>query len=95
MFAARMSGVSESAELAHSIPACLRVQLNGIDGWLAVCTEANHSFSSGSVDWGFTTFLLLKEICSPQRGYLLNDTLEVPGSLTQPHAKCQCIGALL
>ena len=46
---------------------------------LADCAEANHTFSSGSVDWGFTTFLALRDIFNTQqKGFLVDDTLEVP-----------------
>ncbi len=44
---------------------------------LIECADANHTFSSGSVDWGFTTFLPLKEVTNQQKGFLLEDTLEV------------------
>ena len=43
--------------------------------WLLA--EANHVFNSGSVDWGFTSFLALKEIANLQKGFLIDDTLEV------------------
>ena len=45
--------------------------------YLDTRADANHTFSSGSVDWGFTTFLPLRDLYNAQKGYLVDDTLEV------------------
>ena len=40
--------------------------------------EATHDFCARGVDWGFTTFMALRDVLDPKRGFLKDDTLEVP-----------------
>ena len=40
------------------------------------------------MDWGFTTFLALRDVYNTQKGFLVDDVLEVPSSsLTLPMHK--------
>lgn len=46
---------------------------------LSLCkiAEADHNFSAGGVDWGFTSFMNLRDLLDPKKGYLVDDTLTV------------------
>ena len=75
---------AQHAHVANSVLACVK-QLPVVHPCLAVCADANHTFSSGSVDWGFTTFLALRDIYNlQQKGFLVDDVLEVITSFTLP-----------
>ncbi|EIE26652.1 cysteine proteinase [Coccomyxa subellipsoidea C-169] len=39
--------------------------------------QADHNFSAGGVDWGFTSFMNLRDLLDPKKGYLVDDTLTV------------------
>ncbi|XP_050903813.1 ubiquitin C-terminal hydrolase 12 isoform X2 [Lathyrus oleraceus] len=39
--------------------------------------DSKHQFNKQQSDWGFTSFMPLKELFDPSRGYLVNDTLVV------------------
>ena len=43
------------------------------------------------VDWGFTTFMPLKDVLDPKRGFLKDDTLVVP--LASGHCWQSCLTA--
>ena len=54
--------------------------MSAVPSCRSVCcaaAEANHNFSSQGVDWGFTTFMHLKDLMDPRRGFLRDDKLEV------------------
>ena len=39
--------------------------------------DAVHTFQSNGVDWGFTSFLPLRDLMDPKKGFCVDDTIEV------------------
>lgn len=37
------------------------------------CAEAHHGFSASGVDWGFTSFMSLRDLLDPKKGFLAAD----------------------
>ena len=56
--------------------------------------EASHEFTSRGVDWGFTTFMPLKDVLDPKRGFLKDDRLVVRAPWTMPLSHCDARPAL-
>ncbi len=46
-------------------------------GWGCCCAEATHDFCQRGVDWGFTTFMQLRDVLDKSKGFLKDDKLEV------------------
>jgi hypothetical protein len=42
-----------------------------------LCAESNHKWSKDASDWGFTQFMPYVDAVSPEKGYLVNDTLKI------------------
>ena len=41
------------------------------------CADSQHNFTGGAVDWGFTSFMPLRDLLDPRKGFLVDDTITV------------------
>ncbi|GLJ35681.1 hypothetical protein SUGI_0717020 [Cryptomeria japonica] len=51
--------------------------INQINSKFSIRKETQHDFNSQETDWGFKSFIALRETHDPSMGYLVNDTLIV------------------
>ncbi|KAH7867319.1 hypothetical protein Vadar_031928 [Vaccinium darrowii] len=62
--------------------------INQIRKQATVRKETEHQFNAQESDWGFTSFLPLKELNDPRQGFLLKDTIIVEADVTVPDSHC-------
>ncbi|KAL6289001.1 hypothetical protein ACE6H2_006511 [Prunus campanulata] len=47
--------------------------VNQVDSKKSITKNTEHEFVANGKDWGFTSFILLSELCDHDKGYLVND----------------------
>ncbi|KAJ0678205.1 putative ubiquitinyl hydrolase 1 [Helianthus annuus] len=56
--------------------------VNQMNSSFTVRKHTQHQFNTRCSDWGFTSFMQLKELCEEGRGYLMNDTCVIEVDVT-------------
>ncbi|CAN6577223.1 unnamed protein product [Malus baccata var. baccata] len=56
--------------------------VNQIDTKYSVEKDTQHQFNARESDWGFTSFMTLRDLYDPSKGYLVSDTVVVEAKLT-------------
>lgn len=71
--------------------------LHGDELTLAMQTlaDAEHTFASNGVDWGFTSFVALRDLQDPSKGLCVDDTIEVCNATLERFAHKQHQTAIL
>ncbi|KAL7228353.1 hypothetical protein ACSBR2_007135 [Camellia fascicularis] len=69
------SGWSRHAQFSFAL-------LDQIHNQNTVKKETQHEFNSQESDWGFTSFMPLRELHDPSKGFLVNDTIVVEADIT-------------
>lgn len=42
---------------------------------MILIADTQHQFNEREKDWGFTSFMLLSDLCHPEKGYIMDDTV--------------------
>ncbi|CAL8466972.1 g6508 [Coccomyxa elongata] len=51
--------------------------VNHLNPEQSIAKDSQHNFTGGAVDWGFTSFMPLRELLDPRKGFLVDDTITV------------------
>ncbi|XP_016486549.2 ubiquitin C-terminal hydrolase 12 isoform X1 [Nicotiana tabacum] len=70
--------VADSASLPYGWSKYAQFSLavhNQIQNKFTVRKDTQHQFNEREKDWGFTSFMLLSDLCHPEKGYIMDDTV--------------------